>query len=151
MRTGAQTRTGVLIPGLSSVRPTTTLSRQAKQRLKWVDYYHAHGSNARLTSRHFGIAHRTFYRYYNRFKKQSLTGLENRSQRPNKVRQPTTPRPVIDAIKQLRKANPEFSKYKLGHYSEAGLRLLGQCLNCWPSYLSLPSVFYSASQTQEAP
>lgn len=113
MRTGAQTRIGVLIPGLSSVRSTTTLSRQAKQRLKWVDYYHGHGNNARLTCRHFGIAHRTFYRYYNRFRRQGLAGLETRSQRPQHVRQPTTPRPVIDAVKQLRKANPEFSKYKL--------------------------------------
>lgn len=63
MRTGTQTRTGVVIPGLASVRPTTTLSKAAKQRLKWVDYYHSHGNNARLTCRHFGIAHRTFYRY----------------------------------------------------------------------------------------
>lgn len=113
MRTGAQTRTGVIIPGLSSVRPTTTLSKTAKQRLKWVDYYRAHDNNARLTCRHFGIAHRTFYRYYNRFKLQGLLGLEARSHRPNQVRQPTTPHPVINAIKQLRKANPEFSKYKL--------------------------------------
>lgn len=113
MRTGAQTRTGVLVPGLSSVRPTTTLSKQAKQRLKWVDYYHAHSNNARLTCRHYGIAHRTFYRYYNRFKQQGLAGLENHNHRPKQVRQPTTPRPVIDAIKQLRKTNPEFSKYKL--------------------------------------
>ncbi len=113
MRTGAQTRIGVVIPGLASVRPTTTLSREAKQRLRWVDYYHAHRNNARLTCRHFGVHHRTFYRYYNRFKQQGVTGLEARSQRPNQVRQPTTPQSVIDVVKQLRRANPEFSKYKL--------------------------------------
>lgn len=98
---------------LKRIRQTVTLSKAAKQRLKWIDYYHAHGNNARLTCRHFGIAHRTFYRYYNRCKQQGLSGLENQSHRPQNVRQPTTPRPVIDAIKQLRKANPEFSKYKL--------------------------------------
>lgn len=113
MKTGTQTRTGVVIPGLSRVKPTTTLSKAAKQRLKWIDYYHAHDNNARLTCRHFGIAHRTFYRYYNRFKQQGLLGLENYSQRPHKLRQPTTPHPVIVAIKQLRTSNPEFSKYKL--------------------------------------
>jgi len=113
MRTGTQTRTGVVIPGLASVRSTTTLSKEAKQRLKWVDYYHAHGHNARLTCRHFGVAHRTFYRYYNRFKLQGVAGLEARSQRPNKVRQPTTPRHVVDCVRKLRKANPEMSKYKL--------------------------------------
>lgn len=113
MRTGEQTRIGVIIPGLSRIKTATTLSREAKQRLKWIDYYHSHANNARLTCRHFGIAHRTFYRYYNHFKLQGMTGLENCSKRPNQVRQPTTPRSVIDAIKQLRKANPEYSKYKL--------------------------------------
>lgn len=32
---------------------------------------------------------------------------------PKHTRIPTTPRPVVDTIKQLRKANPEYSKYKL--------------------------------------
>lgn len=61
MRTGTQTRTGALIPGLSSVRSTTTPSKAAKQRLKWIGYCHGHGKNARLTCHHFGIAHRTFF------------------------------------------------------------------------------------------
>lgn len=111
--TGTQIRRDVIVPGLSLLKPTVSLSKTAKQRLKWVDYYHSHGNNARLTCRHFGIAHRTFYRYYNRFKQRGITGLENQSHRPQNVRQPTTPRLVVDAIKHLRKANPEFSKYKL--------------------------------------
>lgn len=60
--TGVQTRTGVVVPALGSIKTTTSLSKAAKQRLKRVDYYHAHGNNARLTCRHYGIAHRTFYR-----------------------------------------------------------------------------------------
>jgi transposase InsO family protein len=111
--TGIQTRTGVLIPGLSGVRQAVTLSKQAKLRLKWLDYHHAHGKNVRLTCRHFGIHHRTFYRYYQRFKLQGLSGLETRSQRPAHVRQPLTPVPVVDLVRSLRKANPEYSKYKL--------------------------------------
>jgi transposase InsO family protein len=78
-----------------------------------MDYYYAHSSNARLTCRHFGIHHRTFYRYYERLKKQGLIGLEARSHKPQHVRQPTTPLPVIDLVRSLRKTNPEFSKYKL--------------------------------------
>lgn len=113
MRTGTQTRIGLVFPGLASVRPTTTLSKPARQRLKWIDYYHGHGNNARLTCRHFGIAHRTFYRYYARFKQQGLSGLEARSARPKRVRQPTTPRPVTDVVKRLRQVNLEYSKYKL--------------------------------------
>jgi putative transposase len=89
------------------------LSKAAKLRLAWLDYYNAHGHNARLTCRHFGIHHRTFYRYYERFKTQGLAGLEARSHKPQRVRQPLTPRPVLDLVRQLRQTNPEFSKYKL--------------------------------------
>jgi transposase InsO family protein len=113
MHTGSQTRIGTVVPKLGSVKATVTLSKPAKLRLQWVDYYHAHRNNARLTCRHFGIAHRTFYRYYNRFKLQGLVGLEARSERPKHVRTPTTPTTVIDLVRSLRKTNPELSKYKL--------------------------------------
>lgn len=111
--TGTPIRYGVLIPGLDRIKDTVSLSKEAKQRLKWIDYYYSHEQNARLTCRHFGIAHRTFYRYLNRFKVQGLIGLEAKSHRPNQLRTPTTPQPVINAVKALRKANPEYSKYKL--------------------------------------
>jgi len=113
MHTGSQTRIGTLVPKLGSIKPTIALSKQAKLRLVWIDYYHSHGNNARLTCRHFGIAHSTFYRYYERFKIQGLSGLEARSHRPAHVRQPLTPRPIVDVVRRLRKANPEYSKYKL--------------------------------------
>jgi transposase InsO family protein len=113
MHTGTQTRIGVIVPKLGSIKATVSLSKTAKLRLAWIDYYQAHGHNARLTCRHYGIHHRTFYRYYERFKLQGPRGLEDRSHRPAHVRQPLTPLPVIDAIRSLRKANPEFSKYKL--------------------------------------
>src|SRR5579884_1833936 len=111
--TGVQTRTGVVVPGLNSIKQTVGLSKEAKQRLRWIDYYRSHGHNARLTCRHFGIHHRTFYRYYERFRLQGPRGLESLSHRPEHVRRPTTPKPVIDAVKALRQANPEYSKYKL--------------------------------------
>jgi transposase InsO family protein len=110
---GNQTRIGTVVPGLASIRNTTTLTKAAKQRLAWIDYCQTHGHNARLTCRHYGIAHRTFYRYLNRVKLEGLRGLESRAHRPRRVRQPLTPLPVVDAIRSLRKANPEFSKYKL--------------------------------------
>jgi len=37
------------------------LSRDAKLRLKWFDFYFNHNKNAELTCRHFGISKRTFY------------------------------------------------------------------------------------------
>lgn len=111
--TGSQARTGVVVPKLSSIKNTLSLSKSAKVRLKWIDYYSSHGNNARLTCRHFGLAHRTFYRYYNRYKVQGLYGLETKTHRPNNLRSPTTPINVINAVKRLRKLNPEYSKYKL--------------------------------------
>ncbi len=111
--TGVRTRTGVVVPGLNSIKATVSLSKEAKQRLKWMDYYGSHDKNARLTCRHFGIHHKTFYCYYNRFKLQGVVGLESKSHRPHQVRTSTTPQLVIDAVRTLRKANPEYSKYKL--------------------------------------
>lgn len=35
------------------------LSKAARLRLQWMDYYAAHGCNAALTSRHFGISRQT--------------------------------------------------------------------------------------------
>lgn len=110
---GVQTRIGVVVPGLSDIKQTVNLTKTSKQKLKWMDFYEAHSHNARLTCRHFGIHHRTFYRYYNRFKLQGLAGLESHSHRPQNVRQPLTPRPVVDIVRSLRKSNPEYSKYKL--------------------------------------
>lgn len=113
MQAGSQTRIGTVVPKLGRIKPTVSLSKPAKLRLAWIDYYQAHGNNARLTCRHYGIAHRTFYRYYDRFKLHGLCGLEARSHRPKRVRRPLTPLPVVDLVRKLRKANPELSKYKL--------------------------------------
>jgi hypothetical protein len=43
------------IPGYRSLASIPKLSKRAKQRLKWFDYYDSHNLNARLTCRYFGI------------------------------------------------------------------------------------------------
>jgi len=113
MHTGTYTRIGTLVPNLGIIKTTVSLSKAAKLRLAWMDYYRIHENNARLTCRHFGIHHKTFYRYFERFKTQGLIGLEARSHKPQHVRKPTTPLPVLDLVRSLRKTNPEYSKYKL--------------------------------------
>src|SRR3989304_993117 len=55
------------------------LSREARQRLKWFDYYHCHRQNARLTCRHFDISPQTFYRWKRRYDARHLESLESRS------------------------------------------------------------------------
>lgn len=111
LRTGVYPRT--VLPGIGRIHQGVTLSKAAKLRLSRIDYYQAHNNNAGLTCRHFGIARSCFYKWLNRFRAQGLAGLESQSQRPKTVRQPLTPLPVVDLIRRLRKANPEYSKYKL--------------------------------------
>jgi len=100
-------------PELKRVKQTVTLPKAAKLRLAWMDYYQAHGRNAALTARHFGVSKSCFFKWKQRYDQLGLRGLIDRPKRPKTTRQPTTPKPVVDVIKQLRKANPEFSKYKL--------------------------------------
>lgn len=100
-------------PQLRQVKQTITLPKPAKLRLTWFDYYNSHSKNAALTARHFGISRSCFFKWKVRYDQFGPKGLTDQPRRPRNTRQPTTPRSVVSAIKQLRKANPEFSKYKL--------------------------------------
>ena len=50
-------------------RPPVSLSKKARQRLKWLDWHRAHGRNASLTcpDMHRGISRTTFYLWQKRF------------------------------------------------------------------------------------
>jgi len=108
---------GYILPG--AVRFYYTQKRnavegkEARQRLAWMDFYRAHGNNASLTCRHFGISRDTFYRWKRRFKPRDLSSLEDHSRRPLRVRKPTTAPRVIDKIRSLREKYPRWGKDKL--------------------------------------
>ena len=89
------------------------LSREARQRLKWFDYYHCHRQNARLTCRHFDISPQTFYRWKRRYDARHLESLESRSHRPKRLRQPSYTAEVVAAVLRVREDNPRWGKYKL--------------------------------------
>src|SRR3990167_4291491 len=110
---GSQTCIGTLVPGLGSIRTTISLSKEAKLRLSWIDYYHQHSNDAMLTCRHYGIAKSCFYKWLKRFNTQGIAGLETLSTRPKHVRKSLVPQEVLSTVRFLRKANPEYSKYKL--------------------------------------
>jgi transposase InsO family protein len=78
-----------------------------------MDYYQAHNHNAALAARHFGISRSCFFKWKQRFDKHGPRSLIDQPKRPKRVRQPLTPILVVDAVRALRKANPEYSKYKL--------------------------------------
>lgn len=93
----------------------SSLSKDALKRLTWIDWYFAHGKNAELTCRHFGIAKSLFYRWKNRFDKKNLKTLEfdTKTRRPYKVRGSAMPLLVQQRIYVIRKQDLEKSKYEI--------------------------------------
>jgi putative transposase len=89
------------------------LSRGARTRLQWMLFYFFNGRNAVRTCRHFGVSRQTFYRWKRRFDRHDLTTLEERSHRPNKVRQPTWTGELEEQVLVLRKQYPRWGKDKL--------------------------------------
>lgn len=102
-----------ILPGAKTLSRILDISPEAKRRLKWLDWYFAHGKNARLTCRHFGISPDTFYRWKKRFKPRCLLTLESQSRRPKNPRQSQIPKATADSIIKLRKEDMGLSKYKL--------------------------------------
>ncbi len=100
------------IRGTSQLREVE-LSKKARQRLKWLDYYESRSHNARLTCRHFDISPQTFYRWKRRYNPRHLESLEDRSHRPRHVRQPTYSTELAEAVLRLREEYPRWGKEKL--------------------------------------
>lgn len=89
------------------------LSKAARLRLQWFEFYQAHHRNARLTCRRFGIAPQTFYRWKRRYDPENLGSLESRSSRPKKLRHPTWSRELEQAVLRIRRQYPRWGKEKL--------------------------------------
>jgi hypothetical protein len=53
------------------------LSREARQRVRAMDFYLVHGCDARVTCRHVGISLATFYRWRQRYDPRRLESLED--------------------------------------------------------------------------
>lgn len=94
-------------------RGATELSREALKRLQWFDHYQAHGRNAALTCRYFGISRQTFYRWKQRYDARALSSLEGRSHRPHRRRHPTWTPQQAERVCRLREQYPRWGKDKL--------------------------------------
>src|ERR1700690_1657293 len=88
------------------------LSREARVRLAWMDFYRR-CSNVAHTCRHFGISRQTFYRWQRRYDPYDLTTLEERSHCPRRRRQPTWSFPLEEKVLGLRLQFPRWGKDKL--------------------------------------
>jgi transposase InsO family protein len=91
------------------------ISKQAQRRLEWIVFYHR-GNNACQTCRHFGIARKTFYKWYAKFNAENLYSLyrfEDESKAPKHVRQREITAIEKQRIIALRKQFMDYGKIKL--------------------------------------
>src|ERR1035437_7152239 len=93
-------------------RTGVELSREARGRLAWMDFYRRCRNVAR-TCRHFGISRQTFYRWQRRYDPYDLTTLEERSHCSRRRRQPTWSFPLEEKVLRLRLQFPRWGKDKL--------------------------------------
>ena len=104
-----------LVPGaLKLAKLNLNLSREARRRLEWFEYYAAHGQNARLTCRHFDISPQTFYRWKRRYDPMHPQTLESHSCRPRHVRQPTCNAELVPVVLGIQEAYPRWGKDMFG-------------------------------------
>ncbi len=102
------------MPGTKRLGHTgAELSREAKKRLDWIDWYRKNGENGRLACRHFHITPDTLYRWLHRYNPKDLTTLDDLGHRPRRVRQPRWDPGLVQAVQRLREGHPRWGKDKL--------------------------------------
>lgn len=108
---------GSIIPGAASIARsallTGNLSERARQRLRILDWLRVHGGNLSLTARHFGVPRRLLRQWRERLAREGPRGLEDRSRRPHRVRQPVVSPDIVAEVVKRRKEYPAWSKYKI--------------------------------------
>jgi putative transposase len=107
---GAATLARLLPKAASEAREARPPSREAKRRLIAVRWYEEHGKNASLTARHFAISRSSLHIWLKRYRQTGPRGLEDRSRRPRRVRQPTWLPEWEAAVLKLRQENPRWGK-----------------------------------------
>lgn len=109
---GTKTQHGVILPGAAKASKIYSPSKEARQRLRWIDHYKK-TRNVVLTCRHFAIQRSLYYKWHNRYQRLGVKGLESQPKKPKNFRQSKIPLEHIDLVRKLRKQYPYFSKYKL--------------------------------------
>ena len=108
---------GTILPGAISIARSTfltdKLTERARYKIKVLDWHRNHEHNISLTARHFGLGRMTMYRWLKAIKHYGPIGLNEKSRRPKKVREPTTSGNTVIRTVQLRRQYPAWSKYKI--------------------------------------
>lgn len=103
------------------------LSKSAKRRLKWFDYYRE-CNNAAQTCRHFDISRKTFYKWQKKYSPSNLHTLDDESTAPKCPRKPEITPIEEQRIIDLRKKHICYSKIKLAIIYK---REYGQAISSW--------------------
>ena len=128
---------GVVLPGAEAIArllpaqasaargaEPRNLSSRARHRLKVVLWYLERGRGVRATCRYWGISSSTLYTWLKRYQRDGPAGLEDRSRRPHRVRQPSWGPQLVEAVRRLREKYPRWGKDKLAALLRAAG---GQC------------------------
>jgi putative transposase len=103
-----------ILPGAGRLaRLPAEPSETARRRLKIIQWYQEQGEQVRLTARHFGFSPDTISRWVHAYAAKGMQGLEPRSRRPHKVRQPQIPLLKVQRIQALREQYPRWGREKL--------------------------------------
>ena len=96
------------------IRGKEILSDRAQLKLEWIIFYHKQTKkNAKKTAAHFGITRKTFHKWFARFRRQDLKGLEKVSCAPLRTRTRDISLIQQSRIRILRKRYPKYGKMKL--------------------------------------
>jgi transposase InsO family protein len=101
-----------VLPGAASLASLPILSKEARKRLQWMDYYKK-CQNASLTCRYFGISRKTFHQWKKRYDPYRLESLEAKSRRPKRTRQWQVSREQEFRVLELRREHLRYGKEKL--------------------------------------
>lgn len=101
-----------ILPGASRLASLPIISKEAKQRLKWFDYYHK-CQNVSQTCRYFGISRKTFYYWQKRYNPYHLESIESRDKAPKKKRTQQISPEQEARIVTLRRQHIRYGKVKL--------------------------------------
>lgn len=95
------------------------LSFEGRLKLEWMIFYDTVGNkDAYLTAKHFGIAPKTFYKWFKRFDNGKVMNLQEKSRTPVKRRTSTITTTEEARIIRLRKRHIHYSKKKLSRIYE---------------------------------
>jgi transposase InsO family protein len=89
------------------------LSVTAQHRLKVIRWHEAHGSNVTRTADHFSHSRVSIQSWIKRYRARGVAGLEDKSHRPQHVRQPTWSSELEQRVLKLREQYPRWGKDKL--------------------------------------